>query len=547
MTGAEFSKGRVEVPWFANCDTYTAYAAPLPSAELKQRAVFNVTNRRSPRVAFPALNASDKMVFYGLSDFIRNHLTRPLTNDQIDSFADFHKSAHAIKGGLPFAAADEMWRSVVDEFGGYLPLRIDALPEGSTFYPNEPFIQVQSLGNGYGPIAVVIEALMLGVVSNTVARLTMERYLYQWLVNRAKENNPSLTQDAANFQASIMIHDFGMRGCFTGEESEIGGRAHLLCFQGTDNWNAALQAWTLNNHKPVGSSIPALAHWIVQSHQKEEEAYNAITLLAMECDVPIASYVADCYDFHRAVREFLVPLAANNDVIVVARPDSGDYLENILFICDQAVSHGLVGGKTPNGLLKGGKLRFIQGDSMDFHKIKTSLDALQYPEKRPPALIEKFPNLPALSAFDWGIFGVGGWLRNGGGQGIANLSRDTLSTAYKLAAVGNNYRPVVKLSDTLAKMSVPGPTRVVRGTTPTVWINKGNNEPNAYVNFYDASKSGDKMWGEGCLEEFDTVRNRVIKEFDNMADSVEVLSPEILEIQREVLKANGRDLESFSF
>lgn len=54
------------------------------------------------------------------------------------------------------------------------------------------------------------------------------------------------------------LHDFGMRGCTTLDQSIVGGLAHLLSFEGTDTMPAAFYAQMhLNGGKPVAYSIPA--------------------------------------------------------------------------------------------------------------------------------------------------------------------------------------------------------------------------------------------------------------------------------------------------
>lgn len=53
------------------------------------------------------------------------------------------------------------------------------------------------------------------------------------------------------------LHDFGMRGCTTAEQSVLGGLAHLLNFRGTDTMPAAYYAqFVLNGGRPVAQSIP---------------------------------------------------------------------------------------------------------------------------------------------------------------------------------------------------------------------------------------------------------------------------------------------------
>lgn len=395
MNKQDFMRGRIEVPFPLRADAYTIAGDALLSDKGKQRAVYNMTNRYSPKDAFPDVAKDSRMVFYGLTEFVRNHLTKPVTEEDIEKSIDFMSTANSFGGSLKFNP--EPWRRVVREFGGFLPVRIQALPEGSTFFPNEPVIQVTSLAEGFGEMAAHIEAIMLGMVSIASARVTLERHWLQRLKEWCfQDNNLPIAQ--------FMIHDFGMRASSCAEESELLGKAHLLVFHGTDTFNAAYQARELGAESPTGTSILALAHRIVQSFASEKDAYENI----LNQD-KIASYVADCYNYKKAVTNYLVKLAIDNpDKTVVARPDSGDYLDNDLFIQQKALENGLVTEvKDDNGAFKRydpKNLININGDSMNPRKIEA-------------VLRQRWIN--GFTPTKWGIFGVGGYLRN-------EVTRDTL-------------------------------------------------------------------------------------------------------------------------
>lgn len=524
-----FAKGPTHVPWPVRGDAYTVSSDRIVSSKAKQRSVYNLTNRKSPLDSLPKGLAKDgRMVSYGVTDFIQRELTLPVTLSDVGVSEVFMRDARVDGGSLNFDAS--MWRRVVDEYNGYLPIRIQALPEGSTFWANEPYVQVTSLEEGFGEIAAIIEALLVGYVANATARLTLTRHLLERIRDAVRKYNPDYDPERVDGVAQWMIHDFGMRASSTPQESEIYGRAHLLCFNGTDTFNAAFQAWANNAKRPIGTSILALAHRIVMGYGSEEEAYNALFESTMDS---MGSYVGDCYDFHQAVKKFLVSIAKRGKSVVVARPDSGDYLENILFVVEQALAHDIykVDGQ---GRPVATHLRFIQGDSMNWEKINRAFVAL---------------DRKGINATGWGIFGVGGWLRN-------TPNRDTLSSAYKLCAIGNGNQPVIKLSDTLAKMSVPGPTTISRPINgPTVFLETELSEGNALVEFYDGGRKGPEAFTDYCLEDFNTQRDRCISDFDKYANvfpnfgMVEnsPLSYRIKQLQREVLRRYGKTVSDYRF
>lgn len=528
---AQFARGPIRVPLPVNGDAYTVAGEELASEKMRQKSTYGITFRTSPKEAqgLEGVAKDDRIVLYGVADFIREHLTEPITNADIEASAEFMKSAHAFGGALPFNK--KTWERVVKEYGGYLPIKIDALPEGSTFYPGEPVVQVTSLDEGFGEIAATIEANLLGEVAIATARATLERHILERMKEYVREDNPHLNEKEITAHAQIMVHDFGMRASSTDGESALLGKAHLLTFGGTDTFNAAYQAWEQNERKPVGTSILALAHRTVQGSPTEGSAFNKIRHVAGEGG--IGSYVADCYNFENAIDDLLVPMAKaaseTDNGIIVARPDSGDYIETVLYIVNAAKEAGLYTTQ-PNGRIAMTNLRFIQGDSTTWEKMEQVMDALKD---------------NGYSPVNCGIFGVGGWLRN-------TPTRDTLSAAYKLMSKGQEQEPVVKLSGTRAKMSVPGPAMVLRAVQPDepttrMHYEQPENGHDAMQTFYDGRMLGIDRFRDPCLEEFSTHKERVITEFDQSPRSRRVLSDEIQRIQDKTLQAHSRSLSDYRF
>lgn len=521
MNKTDFMRGKIEVPWPLRGDAYTVCGGCLSSPEANAKSVYNFTNRYSPAKAFPEVASDSRMVFYGLTEFIREHLTRRVTQEHVDNAKNFLVNANSFGGPLTFDSVT--WDRVVDEYDGYLPIKIEALPEGLTWFPNEPVIQVTSLDEGFGEIAALIEAIMVGMVSIASARVTLERH---WL-NRLQE----WCKLDGNELAQFMVHDFGMRASSCASESELLGKAHLLVFHGTDTFNAAYQARQMGANLPTGTSILALAHRIVQGYDNEQEAYENL----ME-HADIGSYVADCYNFKNAVKNILIPMAkANRDKTIVSRPDSGDYLENERFVMEQMLEHGLVEkvDDEVDCVYAPTNFKTINGDSMTPRKVENVLRQRKRMGFMPTEL---------------GIFGVGGYLRN-------TPNRDVLSSAYKLAAKGMELTPVIKLSDTPSKMSVPGPTSLRRyedcddRCRQTVFLEDEFHtlgKP-AYRVFFNGSLKGEDKFGDECLTSFDVLQKRTIENFDRYKDfskefpefglpSCTCLSRTIIDMQKSMLE-----------
>lgn len=521
MTRNEFLKGKIRTPVPLRADAYTISGQGFASEKAREKSVYNMVNRKSPKDAFPSVANDSRMVFFGLVEYIRSQLMDRCTIEDVDKADEFMKSAHSMGGPLFFDK--ELWYRIVNDYDGYLPIKIEALPEGSTFFPNEPVMQVTSLDSGFGEIAAHIEAICLGMVSIATARATLTRHWRAKIEDMVQRDVGPDSEEAVQTLASFMIHDFGMRASSCAEESELLGMAHLLCFNGTDTFNAAFQAIEQGGARPTGTSIHALAHRIVQGHDNEREAFDSIREASrMGNGMNIASYVADCYNFEAAVMDHLSEIAKKHvDDVIVVRPDSGDYVKNVILICQEAVRQGLYEDKGKDGWPRahGTSMRYIQGDSMNPDKIDEIVEALRRRMFAPST---------------WGIYGVGGWLRN-------TPNRDSLSSAYKLSARGHKFEPVTKLSETPAKMSIPGPNQLVRPKmvgeslfsnqiypdrfnlpVPTTFFSH-NELPdtmkadfhNAYATYYDATdvKDGNHI-GDACLESFEIRRERCINNFD---------------------------------
>ena len=287
----------------------------------------------------------------------------------------------------------------------------------------------------------------------------MER-IHEWLRQEGVEEEKLLDY------SRWMIHDFGMRGSSCEEESELLGLAHLLVFSGTDTFNAAFLARKMGAPADVGTSIHALAHRIVQGHPDEASAFQKLTeVTGKTCNVNVASYVADCYNFDNALDYLAEQAKANPNIIYICRPDSGNYIQTVIDVCNKRLSN----------------LRFIQGDGMNPTKVEKVVNTLHQKGFR---LHEK------------GIFGVGGWLRN-------TCTRDLFSSAYKLASIGLDNQPVCKLSEVKTKMSVPGPTRLIETSEvtdngPSVFFSdevyKSNRYQVYYNNIHNFAVHNEKPW-----------------------------------------------------
>lgn len=435
-----------------NTDSYSISSNGFVPPNAQQYSCYNFTNRRSSRVAYPEVARDSRMVLFGVRHFIETYMTQRITVQHVREAELFLNSFHSFGGPIYFPK--DLWMRVANECGGYLPVTIKSLRDGSIFFPYEPVIQVEGR-DGFGELAAHIEARLVGAISNATAAATLCRHwrtrIEEEVAKDLKLLGRGFGQDSLDYYAQWMVHNFGSRACVTGEESRLIGMAHLLSFFGTDNLDAAYEARKQGAVPPHASSVMALAHRNVQSWDNEELAFKHIAACeSRRKGFKIVSCVADCYDYEIGMSRVAELARQNPDVVFVARPDSGDGRSQLLQTCMKAKELELV--KEENGCYLPTNFRFIYGDSVS-----------------PTYMFEVMEELRSngFPPTQWGIFGVGGYIVN-------NSTRDTLSSSFKLASTANG--PRVKLSNTPAKMSVPYTTMMRTTESPTRVFISGEDE-----------------------------------------------------------------------
>jgi nicotinamide phosphoribosyltransferase len=423
-------------------DAYTVGSHELVSAATRERAAYQLVFRRFAPPAGLEVEAAGRMIFHGLPRILWRTLGEPLRGEEVDEAARFLRTFHA--GGVPFPMDEALWRRVVEL--GHFPVQIWALPDGATCRPGQPVVQVVS-SPGFGELAAHLEARLVQVWAPSARASVMRAWLAvnEALVARTTDvTDPHIVRMIAQWQTS----DFGDRGGSCPEESEVLGMAHLTSHIGTDTMCAAWLAHQASAGQVAGQSIRALAHRVVVGHAREEDAFGA--LYAVTAQGGIGSYVGDCYDFKRAVDAHLAPLAreaAATGGTVVVRPDSGEGIEQLLYVLEAARAAGL-SRINSKGLVEMTSLRTIYADGLDLARIRVLNAQLEAAGFSPPMC---------------NVYGVGGALRDG-------LSREMMGATYKLCAVGEALEPVAKLSPG-GKHSLPGLVGVSAAGQPgaTVW------------------------------------------------------------------------------
>lgn len=356
-----------------------------------------------------------EVVHFGLQMFLPE-LTKPITHEQVAYAADL-----ASKHGVPFNV--DGWKAVADL--GYLPLEIQALPEGTVVPLRTPQVQVTNTLADFFWLTSYVETALLRAVwyPSTVATLSRE-------IKKDIAASLERTCDDPAAALPFKLHDFGCRGASSLESAKIGGMAHLVNFMGTDTVPALIAAREFYGADMAAYSVSAAEHSTITAwgRDHEEDAYRNM-LKQFGKPGAIVSVVSDSYDIFNAVKNIwggtLKDEVKKSGAILVVRPDSGDPVY-VPLRCVNSLGDKF--GYTVNK--KGFKVlhssvRVIQGDGIG----KASI----------VRILERF------EAEGWSTenitFGMGGAL-------LQQVNRDSLKYAMKTNAIkfehDDNWTPVFK-------------------------------------------------------------------------------------------------------
>jgi nicotinamide phosphoribosyltransferase len=348
---------------------------------------------------FPAVT------FFGLQYLLRKHLEgQVVTREKIDE-AEEIVNAHF---GMPGLFNRKGWEHILKEHGGRLPVRIRAVPEGTTVPVSNVLMTIENTDKKCYWLPNYLETLLVQAwYPTTVATLSRNLKL-----RIGEYMDMTGTRNGLEFK----LHDFGFRGVSSTESAAIGGAAHLVNFRGTDTVSGLLLLRRYYGANMAGFSIPAAEHSTITSWGGPLQERAAMQNMLEQFPKGLVAVVSDSYDIFRACKEIwggdLKSRVLERDGTVVVRPDSGDPQEVVLKVLDIL---GERFGTTKNE--KGYKvlppqLRVIQGDGVNYDSVQGILAAME--------------------ANGWSAeniaFGMGGAL-------LQKLDRDTQKFAFKCSNI----------------------------------------------------------------------------------------------------------------
>ncbi len=356
-----------------------------------------------------------KAVFFGLQMFLKEYLTRPITG------ADVEEAKAVIEAhGLPFNESG--WRYIIEKYDGYLPLEIEAIPEGAVVPIKNAMVQVMNTDPECAWLTSYVETALLRAVWYTTTVATVSWHCRQVILKYLVET-AGRTEDIA-----FKLHDFGARGATTEEAAAVGGAAHLVNFQGSDTISAILAAHQYYGAGMAGFSIPAAEHSTITCWGPDGEV-DAYANMLKQFSGPgkLVAVVSDSYNLWNAIDnlwgdELKDKVAASGGTLVI-RPDSGDPINIVTETIERLMNNFGCQINDKGYRVLPDCVRVIQGDGVSLPIIEAILETMKQRKQSAENI----------------TFGMGGEL-------LQKINRDTLKFAMKASAANVNglWRDIFK-------------------------------------------------------------------------------------------------------
>lgn len=308
-------------------------------------------------------------LFFGLQYYLKKYLSNPITRFEVEeakAFAQLH--------GCPFNY--DGWMKIVNTYGGRLPIKIRAVPEGCVIPTHNILFSVQTSVEDPDIFWIVswIETLLVRLwYPITIAT-------YGWHVKSVIQKYLNKTSDNPNAEIGFKLHDFGSRGVSCQEQAMIGGAAHLVNFMGSDTIAGIWMANKYYNINMAGFSIPAAEHSTMSMWGKDNEVDAYRNMINQYGGTPIFACVSDTWNIYNAAANLwgdkLKEEVMKMNATLVVRPDSGDPVEVVSrLLCILDGKFGSVINHQGYRVLN--KVRVIQGDGINDEILEKILEAAE--------------------------------------------------------------------------------------------------------------------------------------------------------------------------
>lgn len=269
--------------------------------------------------------ANDKVVFFGLQYFMKDFLINCF-NDEF-----FNKPKRQVVAAYKRRMDNALGKDAipVDHIEalhdlGYLPLEINALPEGTLVDIRVPMFTIHNTHPDFFWLVNYIESVISATLWKPCVTATTA-YWYKRLFDAYADE----TGGDMNF-AQFQGHDFAFRGMSGAEDAAVNAAAHLLSFVGTDSVlgiDFHEEFYGADSDKYLlGCSVPATEHSVMCMGGKATELETFDRLLKTYSK-GILSVVSDTWDYWGVLTKILPKIKDKimaRDGKLVIRPDSGN-------------------------------------------------------------------------------------------------------------------------------------------------------------------------------------------------------------------------------
>jgi len=203
----------------------------------------------------------NKTIFFGLQYFLKQYLEGPAFNqadiDEADQFLPQVFGRNDVFDKAKF-------QYILDKYDGHLPVKIKAVKEGTAVPTGNIIMTIENTDPECYWLPNFLETLLMQVwYPCTVATLS----------NQIRKTVTSYFEETATEGAEagidFVVNDFGFRGVSSVESAKLGGAAHLLNFNGSDNLAGSGMAIQYYSAKRCLALVSrqrsmAFAHFLVQ-------------------------------------------------------------------------------------------------------------------------------------------------------------------------------------------------------------------------------------------------------------------------------------------
>ncbi|XAO54295.1 nicotinamide phosphoribosyltransferase [Yersinia phage vB_YenM_P778] len=328
------------VPAALNADAYkSGHKAQYPEG---MTAIMQNMTPRSDKY-FDTPLTKDGVIFFGLQRFCKDYLVDHWNASFFNRPKDEAVSeALMIMNGMIMGAPvqREHWEALHDL--GYLPVAVDALPEGTLVPMKVPMFTFQNTNFQFAWVAGYLEDAFSNEnwKATTIATIAFhyKRILTKWADKNCDDRS----------HIPYQAHDFSLRGLSGMNDGAFNSMGHLTSFMGTDNFAAVYtakrtyaQSMEVNE---IACTIAATEHTVMcanialerhglSSNTLSEDELLAIAetktmnhLLTEVYPTGFLSVVGDTNDYWHTIGTKLANLRdiiVNRDGKLVVRPDSG--------------------------------------------------------------------------------------------------------------------------------------------------------------------------------------------------------------------------------